>query len=255
MQIRVDGKVALVTGGSRGIGLAIAQALGGAGARVAIASRKPENLAQAKAELAAQGVEVETFVSHVGKEGAPAELVREVVARLGQIDVLVNNAATNPHFGPIITADEKVFDKTFETNARAYFSLAREVAQHLVARNAPGSLIFVSSTQGVTAAPMMGIYGMTKAAVISLAQTLALELGPSGIRANAIAPGLIDTRFAAGLVQNEDLNRRLVERSALRRIGKPDDVAGLALFLASDASSYVTGQTIVVDGGVTISPL
>jgi len=254
MQIRVDGKVALVTGGSRGIGLAIAQALGGAGARVAIASRKAENLAQAKAELATHGVEVETFVSHVGKEGAPAELVRDVVEKLGKIDVLVNNAATNPHFGPVITADEKIFDKTFETNARAYFSLAREVAKHLVDRGAPGSMIFISSTQGVTAAPLMGIYGMTKAAVISLAKTLAVELGPSGIRVNAIAPGLVDTRFAAGLVQNEDLNRRWIERSALRRIGKPEDVAGLALFLASDASSYLTGEAIVVDGGFSISP-
>ncbi len=254
MQIRVDGKVALVTGGSRGIGLAIAQALGGAGARVAIASRKAENLAQAKAELATHGVEVETFVSHVGKEGAPAELVRDVVEKLGKIDVLVNNAATNPHFGPVITADEKIFDKTFETNARAYFSLAREVAKHLVDRGAPGSMIFISSTQGVTAAPLMGIYGMTKAAVISLAKTLAVELGPSGIRVNAIAPGLVDTRFAAGLVQNEHLNRRWIERSALRRIGKPEDVAGLALFLASDASSYLTGEAIVVDGGFSISP-
>jgi len=254
MQIRVDGKVALVTGGSRGIGLAIAQALGGAGARVAIASRKPENLAQAKAELATHGVEVDTFVSHVGKEGAPAELVRDVVEKLGKIDVLVNNAATNPHFGPVITADEKIFDKTFETNARAYFSLAREVAKHLVDRGAPGSMVFISSTQGVTAAPLMGIYGMTKAAVISLAKTLAVELGPSGIRVNAIAPGFVDTRFAAGLVQNEDLNRRWIERSALRRIGKPEDVAGLALFLASDASSYLTGEAIVVDGGFSISP-
>ncbi len=254
MQIRVDGKVALVTGGSRGIGLAIARALAEGGARVAIASRKPENLEQAKAELAKHGCEVETFATHVGKEGAAAELVKGVVDKLGKLDVLVNNAATNPHFGPMITADDKIFDKTFETNARAYFALARETANHLVARNAPGSLIFVSSTQGVLASPLMGVYGMTKAAVISLAQTLAVELGAAGIRANAIAPGLVDTRFAAALVQNDDLNKRWVERSALRRIGKPEDVAGLALFLASDASSYITGQTIVVDGGFSISP-
>ncbi len=253
MQIRVDGKVALVTGGSRGIGLAIAKALAGGGAKVAIASRKPENLAEAKAQLAKDGLEVETFATHVGKEGAAAELVKAVVDKLGRIDVLVNNAATNPHFGPTITADDKIFDKTFETNARAYFSLARETARHLVDRGAPGSMIFVSSTQGILSSPLMGVYGMTKAAVISLTKTLAIELGPSGIRCNAIAPGLIDTKFAAALVQNDDLSKRWIDRSALKRIGRPEDIGGLALLLASDASSYITGETIVVDGGFTVS--
>ncbi len=254
MQIRVDGKVALVTGGSRGIGLAMAKALAEGGARVAIASRKPENLEAAKAELAATGAEVESFVSNVGKEGAAAELVKAVVDRFGKLDVLVNNAATNPHFGPTVTADEKVFDKTFETNARAYFSLAKETANHLVSRNAPGSMIFISSTQGLLGSPLMGVYGMTKAAVISLAKTLAVELGPSGIRVNVIAPGLVATRFAAALIQNDELNKRWIDRAPLRRIGSPEDIGGLALFLASDASSYITGQTIVVDGGFSISP-
>jgi NAD(P)-dependent dehydrogenase (short-subunit alcohol dehydrogenase family) len=253
MKIDVEAKVALVTGGSRGIGLAAAKALAEAGARVVIASRKPENLEQARVALEADGVKVDTIASNVGKEGAAAELVKEVVSRCGKLDVLVNNAATNPHFGPIVTADDKVFDKTFETNARAYFALARETAKHLIARNAPGSLIFVSSTQGLIGSPLMGVYGMTKAAVISLAQTLAVELGPSGIRANAICPGLVETRFAGALTSNDEIMKRYLERAPLKRIGKPEDIAGAILFLASDASSYMTGQTMVIDGGFVVS--
>ncbi len=253
MKITLEGKAALVTGASRGIGLAIARSFAEHGAKVAIVSRKEENLAAAKAELAKDGLEVATFAAHVGKEGAAEFLVSAVVERFGKLDVLVNNAATNPHFGPTITADDKIFDKTFETNARAYFSLAREVAKHLVERNAPGSMVFVSSTQGIQASPLMGIYGMTKAAVISLVKTLAVELGPSGIRVNAIAPGLVETRFAAALVQNDDVVKRWIERAPLRRYGRPEEIAGAALYLASDAASYVTGETIVIDGGYTIS--
>lgn len=254
MQIEVREKVALVTGASRGIGLEIARALGRGGARVAIVSRKPENLAEAKASLEQDGVSVETFACHVGKAGAAEPLVQEVVARLGKIDVLVNNAATNPQFGPLVNADDAVFDKTFETNARAYFSLAREVARHLVARDAPGAIIHIASTQGLLASPLMGVYGMTKAAVISLTKTLAVELGPSRIRVNCIAPGLVETRFAQTLLANDELVKRYVERAPLGRVGRPEEIAGLALYLASDASSYLTGQTIVVDGGFSISP-
>lgn len=253
MKISVENKVALVTGGSRGIGLAAAKALAEGGAKVAIVSRKPENLAEARAQLAKNGIEVATFASNVGKEGAAEALIKEVEASVGPIDVLVNNAATNPHFGPMLTADDKVFDKTFEVNARAYFSLARETARSLVARGAPGSFIFVSSTQGVVASPLMGVYGMTKAAAISLAKTLAVELGPSGIRANCVAPGLVETRFAGALVSNDDIMKRYLDRTPLGRVGQPDDIAGAILFLASDASSYLTGQTLVIDGGYTIS--
>jgi|JI10StandDraft_1071094.scaffolds.fasta_scaffold248891_2 NAD(P)-dependent dehydrogenase (short-subunit alcohol dehydrogenase family) len=253
MRIHVEGKVALVTGGSRGIGLAAAKALAEAGARVVIASRKPENLEQARVALEADGVKVDVVASNVGKEGAAAELVKAVVEKCGKLDVLVNNAATNPHFGPIVSADDKVFDKTFETNARGYFSLARETAKHLIDRGAPGSLIFISSTQGLIGSPLMGVYGMTKAATISLAQTLAVELGPSGIRSNAVAPGLVETRFAGALTSNDEIMKRYLERTPLRRVGRPEDIAGAILFLASDASAYLTGQTIVVDGGFTIS--
>jgi NAD(P)-dependent dehydrogenase (short-subunit alcohol dehydrogenase family) len=251
--IHLEGKAALVTGGSRGIGLAIARAYAAAGARVAIAARKPEGLAEAKATLAAEGLEVETFPCHVGRTDEAKKLVADVASRLGRIDVLVNNAATNPHFGPMITADEALFDKTFEVNARAYFTLAREVAQHVVGRGGGASFVFVTSIQGLHASPLMGIYGMTKAAVVSLTQTLAVELGPSGIRVNAIAPGIVETRFAKALTSNDVVRGKYLDRTPLRRVGAPDDVAGVALLLASDAAAYVTGETIVVDGGYTIS--
>lgn len=251
--IHVEGKVALVTGGSRGIGESIARVLGQNGAKVAIASRKLEGVAAAAQRLREAGVEAEPYACHMGKTADVAALVKAVVERFGKLDVLVNNAATNPHFGPMIGAEESAFDKTFEVNVKGYFNAAREVAKHLIDRNAPGSLIFVSSVQGLQAAPLQGIYGMTKAAVISMTQTLSAELGPSGIRVNAIAPGLVETRFAQALLQSGEILEHFTGRAALRRFAQPDEIAGAALYLASDAASFVTGHTLVVDGGFSSS--
>jgi NAD(P)-dependent dehydrogenase (short-subunit alcohol dehydrogenase family) len=251
--INVEGKVAVVTGGSRGIGESIARALGQSGAKVAIASRKREGLDAAAERLRQAGVEVEAFTCHTGKVEDVRALVGAVVARYGKVDVLVNNAATNPHFGPMMTAEDAAFDKTFEVNVKGYFYAAREVARHLVDRGAPGSIINVTSVAGLAAAPLQGIYGMTKAAVVSMTQTLAVELASSKIRVNAIAPGLVDTRFASAIVGNEDLVKQVVGRTPLGRYAGPDEIAGAALFLASDAASYVTGQTLVVDGGMRIA--
>jgi NAD(P)-dependent dehydrogenase (short-subunit alcohol dehydrogenase family) len=251
--IHVDGKVALVTGGSRGIGESIARVLGQSGAKVAIASRKAEGVMAAAERLREAGVEVAPFACHMGKAADVAELVQSVAAKFGKIDVLVNNAATNPHFGPLMTSDDGALEKTVEVNVKGYLNAAKEVARHLVDRGAPGSIINVSSIMGLQAAPLQGLYGMTKAAVISLTQTLAVELGSSGIRVNAIAPGIVETRFAAALVQNKDVMSRYTERAALRRHAQPDEIAGAVLFLASDAASYVTGHTLVVDGGYTMA--
>jgi NAD(P)-dependent dehydrogenase (short-subunit alcohol dehydrogenase family) len=251
--IHVEGKVAIVTGGSRGIGESIARTLALSGAKVAIAARKLEGVTAAAERIRAAGGDVEPFACHTGKEQDVEALVRGAVARFGKVDVLVANAATNPHFGPMVTADSGAIDKTFEVNVKGYFYSAREVARHLVDRRAPGAIVFVSSVAGLRGAPLQGVYAMTKASVVSMTQTLATELGPSGIRVNAIAPGIVETRFAQALLSSDDIMRRVVERTALGRHAQPDEIAGAALFLASDAASYVTGHTLVVDGGYTVS--
>jgi len=251
--IHVADKVAIVTGGSRGIGESIAKALGKNGAKVAIASRKREGLDAAAARLREEGCVVEAFTCHTGKPEDVRQLVANVIETFGRVDVLVNNAATNPHFGPLMTADDGAFDKTIEVNLKGYFYMSREVVRHLVDRGAPGSIINVTSVAGLAAAPLQGVYGMTKAAVISMTQTMAVELGSCGIRFNAIAPGLVDTRFASAIVGNKDMVDRVVGRTPLGRYAVPDEIAGAALYLASDAASFMTGQTIVVDGGMTIA--
>ncbi len=251
--INVEGKVAIVTGGSRGIGESIARALGQSGAKVAIASRKKEGLDAAVDRLRKEGVEVTAFVCHTGKAEDVRQLFEEVTSTFGKVDVLVNNAATNPHFGPLMTADDAAFDKTIEVNLKGYFYTSRELVRRCVDRDAPGAIVNVTSVAGLSAAPLQGVYGMTKAAVVSMTQTMAVELASSRIRVNAIAPGLVDTRFAAAIVQNKDLVERVVGRTPLGRYGAPDEIAGAALYLASDAASFLTGQTIVVDGGMTIA--
>lgn len=251
--IHLEGKVAIVTGASRGIGEAIAKAFATHGARVMLASRKLEGLTSVAESIRAEGGEVETMACHVGKEADTKALVAKTIERFGHVDILVNNAATNPHFGPMLTADDAALAKTFEVNLQGAFRLAREVASHLIAREAPGSIINVASVAGLSSAPMQGIYGMTKAALISMTRTLAFELGPSRIRVNAIAPGLVETRFAGALVSNPDIVDRIVGRTPLGRYAQPSEIAGGALYLASDAASFVTGHTLVIDGGMTIS--
>ena len=243
-------RVAIVTGASRGIGEAIARAFVAQGAQVVLAARKLEGL---KAVADSLGGAAHPFVAHTGKESDCVALVAEAVRVFGKADVLVNNAGTNPHFGPLLDASGSAWDKTFEVNLKGYFWTSRELARHLEKRGAPGAIVNIASINGMRGAPLQGVYGMTKAAVIAMTRTLAMELVPARIRVNAIAPGLIDTRLSDALVKDDELAKDWLRRTPLKRVGSPDEIAGAAVYLASDASSYVTGEVLVVDGGVMMS--
>jgi NAD(P)-dependent dehydrogenase (short-subunit alcohol dehydrogenase family) len=252
MSGNLEGKVVIVTGGSRGIGEAIAAGALAAGARVVIASRKQPDL-DAAAQRLGHADRLAAIACHTGKESDVVALFDAAVAKFGQVDGLVNNAATNPHFGPMVEVGESAIDKTFEVNVKGYFFCARTLVKHARARGGGASIVNIASIMGQRAAPMQGVYGMTKAAVISMTQTLAFELGGSGIRVNAIAPGLVETKFASAIVANPQLRNHIVGRTPLARHAQPSEIAGGAVFLLSDAASFVTGTTLVIDGGATVS--
>ncbi len=250
----LESQVILVTGASRGIGAAIAKACAAHGARIALAARKQPGLDQVAAEIREAGGVAFPIAAHMGRPAEVAGLFDRVEAELGACTGLVNNAATNPYFGPMIGIEDAAFDKTFEVNVKGYFEAAREFALRLrKAGHEHGSIVNLASIAGMRAAPFQGIYGMTKAAVISMTQTLSHELGSTGIRCNAICPGLIETKFAAAIVGNDTLRSHIVGRTSLGRHGQPEEIAGGAVYLLSHASSYVTGQTLVIDGGVSAS--
>lgn len=254
MSGRLEGRVALVTGGTRGIGEAIAGACAAAGARVVVVSRREEGVRDAVARLSALAPgQVTGLPYHVGKVDQADALLDAIEADVGRVDVLVNNAGTNPYFGPMLGTTWAAWDKTFEVNLKGPFALARAVCERLLSAGEPGAVINLSSILGQQASPGQGVYGMTKAALISMTKTLAIELGSSGIRVNAIAPGVVDTRLAAAITSDPKLRRLVTERTALGRVAGPDEIAGLAVYLASDEASYVTGQTFFVDGGYTIA--
>jgi NAD(P)-dependent dehydrogenase (short-subunit alcohol dehydrogenase family) len=249
-EIQLEGKVAIITGASRGIGEAIARVFASSGARVVLAARKAEALEKVAISI---GEAAHPVTAHTGKEEDCKRLVSEAVKRFGAVDVLVNNAAANPYFGPLIDAEMGAWDKTFEVNTKGYFWMSREVARHLRGREAPGAIVNVASVTGLEAAPMQGIYGMTKAAVISMTKTFAYELASSRIRVNAVAPGLVETRFSSAIVQNEAIVSEVVRKTPLGRYATPDEIAGGVLYLASDSARFVTGHTLVIDGGMTAS--
>ena len=246
-RISLENKVVVVTGASRGIGEAIARAAADAGASVVLASRKQADLDRVASELPAQ--RSLAVACHTGKEPDVAALFAAAIDKFGRVDGLVNNAATNPYFGPTIDIPEAAIDKTFEVNVKGYLYCARALAKHAQQRGGGASIVSIASVAGLRAAPMQGVYGMTKAAVISMTQTLAFELGGSGIRVNAIAPGLVETRFAAAIVQNPMLRNHVVERTPLQRHAQPVEIAAAAVYLLSDAASFTTGAVLPVDGG------
>ncbi len=246
--LRLEGKRAIVTGASRGIGAAIAERLARNGARTALVSRKREGLDRIAARLDDLGASSRVIPANMSDPADVARIVPVVVAAWGGVDVLVNNAATNPVFGPLTDLAVGAWDKVMDTNLKGPFLLSVSSARDMVSHGG-GVIINIASTGGIEPSPMLGAYSISKAAVIMLTKVLAAELGPQGVRVNCIAPGLVETRFAAVLVQTPAIHDAYVRRAALRRHGQPEEIAGAAHFLASDASSYMTGQVLVLDGG------
>ncbi len=246
----MNGKVALVTGGSRGIGEAIARAFVEQGATVIISSRKQEGLDAVAESINAEGGTCIPIASHAGKPEDIAALFERIEKEHSGVDVLVNNAATNPFFGPAIEISEAAFDKTVEVNLKGYFMMMQHAARQMKAKGA-GSIINVASIAGIRPGPNEVTYALTKAAVISMTKGYAKELGPDGIRINAIAPGVVETHFAKVLVETKEIHDRIMAHTPLRRHAQPKEIAGAAVFLASEAGSYATGSVIVLDGGAS----
>ncbi|UCD84392.1 MAG: glucose 1-dehydrogenase [Deltaproteobacteria bacterium] len=244
-------KVAIITGASRGIGKAIACGFSEAGAKVVLASRKIADLEKVAGEISAAGREVFPIAAHNGKLADLENLVSKTIEKFKNIDILVNNAGTNPVFGPVLNCDEPVWDKIFEVNLKGYFFLSKEVTKYM-AEKGGGSIINMASVAGHRPTPGLGVYSISKAGVIMLTKVCASEWASLKIRVNAIAPGLVQTKFSQALWDNEVVMEEVKRRMPMQRIGQPEEIVGAALYLASEASSFVTGQTLVVDGGEDI---
>ncbi len=253
MQISLDGKVALVTGASRGIGKAMASTMAASGAKVMLNSRKQDALEAAADEIRAGlpdgcGGEVDVFAANAGDDDAGERAVSATIERFGALDILVNNAATNPYFGATMEVDKPRYDKTFQVNLDAPIFWSQAAWKHAFAER-PGVILNVASVGGLRAEFGLGVYNLTKAALIHTTRQLASEIGPT--RVVGIAPGLVKTDFAAHLVDN--FGDTLAARLPTKRLGEPQDIANLATFLVSDAASWITGETYVIDGGAGVA--
>ena len=249
----LSGQVAVVTGSSRGIGRAIAERMAEHGARVVVSSRKPDACEAVAEGIRVAGGEAMAVACNIGRKDELRALADAVLARWGQIDALVCNAAVNPYYGPMATIADEAWDRIMGSNIRSNLWLANMAAPGMAERGG-GSITVVSSIAGLRGSAMLGAYGVSKAADMQLVRNLAVEWGGRGIRANAIAPGLVRTDFAKALWEDPDVLARRTRDTPLRRIGEPDEIAGAAVFLAAPAGRFMTGQTIVIDGGVTAGP-
>lgn len=247
----LTGKVAIVTGASKGIGEYMAMAFAQAGASVVVSSRKQEAVDEVAKSIVDEGGIATGVAANTGSREDLEQLVNKTVDLYGGIDIIVNNAATNPVFGPVINTNEDAFDKIMNVNVKGPFEFAKMAFPHMKKRGG-GSIINISSIGGLSPEPFLGIYSVSKSALISLTKVLAKEWGPMGVRANVICPGLIKTKFSQALWSNEPIVDKMTKELPLPRIGQPDEMAGLALFLASEASSYCTGGVYTADGGYTI---
>jgi len=247
----LQGKVAVITGSTRGIGKSIAEELAAAGARVTVSSRKADACAEVSKEFERKGIEHLARPCNVSRKEDLQGLVDATLERWGRIDIVVTNAATNPYYGPLTGLPDEAFDKIFANNVKSTLWLAGMTLPAMASRGA-GSFIVVGSIGGIVANTVIGAYGMSKAADHHLVRNLAAEWGPKNVRVNAIAPGLIRTDFARALWEDDARRAEREQATPLRRLGEPRDIGGIAVFLASDAAAFVTGQVIVADGGVTI---
>jgi NAD(P)-dependent dehydrogenase (short-subunit alcohol dehydrogenase family) len=243
-----SGKTALVTGASRGIGEATARLLADRGAHVVVSSRKIESVDAVAASIRDGGGKASSFACHVGDPDAIDSLFDHVAQEFGGLDVLVNNAATNPHFGHITETPLSMIEKTMEVNIRGYFHASRRAAM-IMKENSGGAIVNVSSINGDRPAPYQGIYSITKAAVLSMTKAFAKECAPWKVRVNAVLPGLTDTKFAEALTKSDRILNMLLPMIPLNRIAQPEEIAPAIVFLASDAAAYVTGACLPVDGG------
>ncbi len=244
----LSGKVALITGASRGIGQAIAETYAAAGAKVIVCSRKQAGVDAAAEIIRNNGGDALPIAAHTGSEESINEMVDKAIAEFGGIDIAVNNAATNPHFGPLLTAEESHWDKILDVNVKGYFNVAKACAASMKQRNG-GKIINIASIAGLGVQPGMGIYCISKAAVLMLTEVLATELAKDNIQVNAIAPGFIKTQLSSGLWSNPHLNEMILKAIPQNRMATPDELTGIALYLATSASSFTTGSTFVIDGG------
>ncbi len=247
----LSGKVAIITGSSKGIGKAIAQGLAENGAKVVISSRKQEAVDKVASEFSKAGLEAVGYQCHIGDPEQRKSLIDKTIEHFGRLDILVNNAAINPYYGPLEDSDEAVFDKIMSVNVKAPWILSNLALPHM--KENGGSIINISSVEGITPGFGLGLYSATKAALIMLTKNQAKEWGRYGVRANVLCPGLIKTKFSEGLWTNDKLVAGFTKAIPLGRIATPEEMAGVVMLLASDAGSYMTGGVYVADGGYLIS--
>lgn len=248
----LTGKVAIITGASRGIGEAIAHTYAAAGASVVVSSRKQDGVEAVAAQIRQAGGQALAVAAHMGDREAVENLIQRAVEAFGGVDIAVNNAAINPHFGPLLAATDSMWDKTLDVNVKGYIRLIQAVAPIMQTRGG-GKIINNASIAGLRTAPNMGLYSISKTSVLMMTKVLANELAPHNIQVNALAPGLIKTKFSQALWKNPQISERAIKGIPQKRIGSVDEITGIALYLAAPASNFTTGATFVVDGGASIA--